>query len=57
MALKVVEVRPGWFLFRRESCGFEHPTIAVKRQYLGVPPTHKCPEARQLNLGDILKGE
>jgi hypothetical protein len=57
MALKVVEVRPGWFLFRCESCGFEHPTIAVKRQYLGVPPTHKCPEARQLNLGDILKGE
>jgi hypothetical protein len=57
MAFKEVELRPGWFLFRCESCGFEHPPMAVKKQYLGAPPTHKCPEARLLNLGDILKGE
>ena len=57
MAFKEVELRPGWFLFRCESCGFQHPTMAVKKQYLGAPPTHKCPESRQLNLGDILKGE
>jgi hypothetical protein len=57
MALEEIELRPGWFVYRCESCGFEHPPMAVKKQYLGAPPTHKCPEARQLNLGDILKGE
>jgi hypothetical protein len=34
MAFKEVELRLGWFFFRCESCGFEHPTMAVKKQSL-----------------------
>src|ERR1700722_4043447 len=27
MALKEIELRPGWFIYRCESCGFEHPQM------------------------------
>ena len=57
MALKEAELRPGWFIYRCESCGFEHPKMGVKKQYLGAPPAHDCPESRQLNFAEILKGE
>ena len=57
MALREAELRPGWFIYRCEFCGFEHPKMAVKKQYLGLAPTHDCPDSRQLNFGEILKGE
>lgn len=56
-SLKEVELRPGWFLYRCESCGFEHPQMAVKKQYLVAPPAHACPKSYQLNFADILKSE
>ena len=57
MALKEAELRPGWFIYRCEFCGFEHPKMAVKKQYLGLAPAHDCPDSRQLNFGEILKGQ
>ena len=36
MALKEIELRPGWFIYRCESGGFEHPSMAVKKQFLGA---------------------
>ena len=57
MALKEVELRPGWFIYRCESCGFEHPQMGVKKQYLGMPPAHSCPDSKQMSLLDIVKTE
>jgi hypothetical protein len=55
MALKEVELRPGWFVYRCESCGFEHPPMAVKKQFLGKPPAHRCPESQQMSFAGIVK--
>jgi hypothetical protein len=55
MALKEIELRPGWFVFRCESCGFQSPQMAVKKQFLGVPPTHRCPESQQMSFAGIVK--
>lgn len=57
MSLKEVELRPGWFLYRCEYCGFEHPQMGVKKQYLGRAPAHVCPESGQLKFTGIVKGE
>jgi hypothetical protein len=55
MALKEVELRSGWFIYRCESCGFQHPQMGVKKQFLGAPPAHRCPELRQLSFPEIVK--
>ena len=57
MALKEAELRAGWFVYRCESCGFQSPQMAVKKQYLGTPPPHSCPDSGQLKFADILKGD
>jgi hypothetical protein len=53
MALKEIELRPGWFIYRCESCGFEHPQMGVKKQFLGAPPKHRCPESLQMSFAGI----
>ena len=55
MALREVELRSGWFIYRCESCSFEHPQMGVKKQYLGAPPAHRCPELQQLSFAEIVK--
>ena len=55
MALKEVELRPGWFVYRCEFCGFQEPQMGVKKHLLKAPPAHSCPESRQLSFGEILK--
>jgi hypothetical protein len=57
MALKEAELRPGWFVYRCEFCRFEHPPMAVKKQFLGKPPAHRCPERQQLSFTEIVKDE
>ena len=55
MAPKEMEIRPGWFIYRCE-CGFQHPPMAVRKEYLVAPPTHTCPGSGQLNFKTMLKG-
>jgi hypothetical protein len=55
MALIEVELRPGWFIYRCDSCGFEHPPMAVKKQFLGPPPAHRCPNSQQMSFAGIVK--
>jgi len=50
MALKEVELRPGWFLYRCQACGFQDPQMGVKKQFLKAPPEHSCPESKQLSF-------
>jgi hypothetical protein len=58
MSVKEVELRPGWFIYRCESCVFQHPPMAVKREYLGAPPAHRCPESQQQSsFAEIVKLE
>jgi hypothetical protein len=44
MALKLIDMYEGRFLYRCEDCGFEHPLTPVKREKLGAPPSHNCPK-------------
>ena len=53
MALKEVELRPGWFVYRCESCGFQSPQMGVKKEFLGRPPRHECLKAEQMSLMGI----
>jgi len=55
MALKEVELRPGWFVYRCESCGFQSPQMGVKKQFLGAPPQHLCSESQQMTFAGIAK--
>jgi hypothetical protein len=57
MALKEVELRPGWFVYRCESCGFEDPPMTVKKQFLGKPPAHRCPESQQMRFEGITQNK
>jgi hypothetical protein len=42
MALKVVQIDDGKFLYRCDKCPYEFPDVPVKKQELGTPPVHKC---------------
>jgi|GEM_PF-6531095 len=53
----VKEIRTGLFLYRCELCGAEEPKMGVKKQHLGPPPAHSCPESRQPNVKEIMEGE
>jgi len=55
MSLKEVELRPGWFIYRCESCGFEHPKMGVKKHYLGAPPARSCSDLQQMTFAEIVK--
>ena len=57
MALKEIELRPGWFIYRCEFCGFEHPKMGIKEQFLGMPPKHRCPESQQMSFAGIAQNE
>lgn len=45
MALKMVEIIDNKFLYRCDSCGFEHPYRPMKKEELGPPPPHHCKQA------------
>jgi hypothetical protein len=53
MALKEVELRPGWFIYRCESCGFQTLEMGVKKEFLGLPPAHRCSESQQMSFVGI----
>ena len=42
MALRVVQIDDGKFLYRCDKCPFEFPAVPVNKQELGSPPAHKC---------------
>jgi len=57
MTLKEIELRLGWFVYRCESCRFERPQMGVKKQFLGAPPKHRCPESQQMSFAGIVQEE
>jgi hypothetical protein len=52
MALKKIDMGDGEFLYRCESCGFEHPLSPVKQHKLGPQPFHDCEESKEILLDD-----
>lgn len=55
MALKEVELRPGWFVYRCDACRFQEPQMGVKKRFLKAPPEHTCPQSQQLSFEKILE--
>ena len=55
MALKEVELRPGWFVFLCESCGFQTPEMGVKKEFLGAAAAPLSRNAADEFCGDHAK--
>jgi hypothetical protein len=54
MALQVIEIMPGKFLYRCDACSFEYPKDPVPKQELGIPPRHNCPNGNRLDVEEIM---
>jgi len=54
MALQVIEIMPGKFLYRCDACSFEYPKDPVPKQELGIPPRHNCPNGNRLDVDEIM---
>ena len=42
MALRKIELMPGKFLWRCDSCGYESHKVEVPENQLGPAPFHSC---------------
>lgn len=50
MALRVVQIDDGKFLYRCDKCSYEFPDAPVKKQELGTPPAHKCQASQDADI-------
>lgn len=53
MALQLIEILPGGFLYRCDACPFENPKDPVAEHELGIPPRHNCP-SEVVNVKEIM---
>jgi hypothetical protein len=54
MALQMIEILPGKFLYSCDGCSFEYPKDPVVQRELGIPPRHNCPNEDQVNIKEIM---
>jgi hypothetical protein len=53
MALQLIEIMPGRFLYRCDACPFEYPEDPVAEYELSIPPRHNCP-SEAVNIKEIM---
>jgi hypothetical protein len=54
MALQLIEIMPGRFLYRCDACPFEYPKDPVAEHEVGIPPQHNCPSEGRVNVKEIM---
>jgi hypothetical protein len=55
MALQLIEIVPGKFLYRCDACSFEYPKDPVAKDEIGIPPRHNCPNGNRLDVDEIME--